>query len=37
VNYYSLMRAVLSRHRNTLHLTDAYVVTICYLRVRPVW
>jgi len=31
------MRAVLSRRWNTLHLTDAYVVTICYFRVRPVW
>jgi len=31
------MTAVLSRHRNTLHLTDVYVVIICYFHVRPVW
>jgi hypothetical protein len=27
----------LSRHWNTLHLTDTYVVTICYFRFHPVW
>ena len=30
MNYCSVMKAVVSRHLNTLHLTDAYVGTICY-------